>query len=233
MEVIETGFNSTVYKQDDGLLIHDLETNEESMYRFLYRSLAQDLGINSPAVVEVNREEGLLVSEEASGSQVPEQDISNETLKQEFWDIINILHGFEASKAGKGLSMSLEDYVNQRFSKIDQEPDSELFNDDIVYCHRDINPSNLFFDGEDLELIDFGSAEFGPRHYDLAIHANFADRYNFGDYREFYEFPVDELKLERWRNYDATRSIQWAEEIDGNTNHIISENEKLLERLND
>lgn len=233
MEVIESGFNSTVYKLDDGSIIHDLEANDEPMYRSLYRSLAQDLGIDSPAVVEVDKEEGLLVSEEASGSQVPEQDISNDVLKQEFWNILNILHGFEVSKAGKELSMSLGDYVDQRFSKIDQEPDPELFNDDIVYCHRDINPSNMFFDGADLELVDFGSAEFGPRHYDLAIHVNFAERYNFGDYKKFYEFPVDELKLERWRSYDAARTIQWAEGIDRNTNHIISENEKLLEKLND
>ena len=233
MEAIKSGFNSIVYKLNNGLIGHKFDEDDEGEYRFLYRRLADEMGVKTPPIISRNSEDFSLISEEASGAQLSENPelMGHDEVKKEYWDIVNKLHEFEVNKAGRQMERSLEEYVRDRFSKIEDSVDPSLFEDDIVYCHRDLNPSNLFFD-EGLEVIDFGSALFGPRHYDLAIHANLADRYDLGDHEDLYRHSVDESLLEEWRVFDAERTIQWArQQRNEELNQIISENEELLERI--
>lgn len=239
MEAIKSGFNSTVYRLDNGLIEHKFDSENEGEYRFLYRCLADDLGVKTPFIVSRGSEENFsLVSEQASGEQLSESPdlLGDEVIKEEYWDIVNTLHDFEVNMAGRQMERTLEEYIRDRFSKIESTADPSLSDDDIVYCHRDLNPSNLFFDNEEraLQAIDFGSALFGPRHYDLAIHVNFADRYDLGDYKEFYKHSVDDDLLNTWRVYDAERTIQWAkQQMNDDLKHVISENKELLEKISD
>lgn len=172
MEVVKDGFNSRVKVTPDNQYIHEFDSPYEADLRHHYRQMARNQGLNIPDVVarKRNPEGSMLVSEPAKGENVSDnlEILKKKEFSEKYWDAVSRLHSFETKKAGRLLDKTLPEYIDYRFDKLNQELEPPREKDQIVLGHRDLNPSNLYW-AENLEIIDFGSAEFVPRHYDTSL----------------------------------------------------------------
>ena len=234
---VNEGFNSQTYLLLDGRFKQVLPY-EAALSRIFFMRLASLLGVITPQILEFGVEGGqaYIISEAAAGEKLSDNInlCANNRVQQSYWTTLNQLHSFKTTRAGLRLEKELGDYVRERFASLGEEYPRELLDDDIVFAHRDLNPSNLFWDGNKLIVIDFGYAQFVPRHYDLAIHVNFAERYIFGDYRTAYAHAISESKLRIWRRFDAKKKINWARKGSDKLSHtILTQNTALLKSLGD
>jgi aminoglycoside phosphotransferase (APT) family kinase protein len=72
---------------------------------------------------------------------------------------------------------------------------------DMVSCHNDLKPENIFFDGNRVWLGDWKAALVNDRYFDLAIPANFLvtnDAEEKAYLQEYFGQPPDEYQLARF-----------------------------------
>ncbi len=144
-----------------------------------------------------------------SGVKKTRETISNSQLEK-LIETINYFNNLKIEGSTAGFFRAIDlfdklDYVHEivPYEKEIIERVRILATKDMVYCHNDLIPDNIFFDGEQVQLIDFEYSGYINYHFDLAILLN---GWQFND--EQVEIVLQKYGYYRKINLDNLKDIR-------------------------